>query len=64
MPRKPAKSTRVRLYRFLNLDSDKYLEPFAMCDRHKETYRVPDHVLMDKIADRAVLECRLSARGV
>lgn len=49
----------VRLYRFYNLTVGREGEPFAMCDKCKEKYRVPGGCIMNKIADKATWPCNI-----
>jgi hypothetical protein len=39
----------VRLYYFINLETEKAGQPFALCDFHKTTYKEPDGVLMQEL---------------
>ena len=52
------RTRQARLYRFHNVEVDKYGDPFAMCDKCKESYRPPANCIMNKIADKAVEGCR------
>ncbi len=55
--------SRVRLYRFYNMEVNREGNPFALCDEHKANFNPP--VLQDgscfikKIADQAVDACNL-----
>lgn len=47
----------TRLYRFYNMDLSRYGEPFALCDAHADTQKIPSNCDLQKIADKAVQAC-------
>lgn len=47
----------VRLYRFFNYMADENGEPFALCDKHKASQKIPGTCALRKIADKAVDPC-------
>jgi len=55
------KANRIRMYRFLCISGElkgQYGVPFAMCDNCKSSYKPPEHVHMEKIANEALWECQ------
>jgi len=52
-----AKTNRVRLYRFYNINIGARGEPFAMCDKHKKQYNTPDNLILELIGGKTDMEC-------
>ena len=48
-----------RLYVFYNMELSKDGAPFAMCDKHKKTYRYEGPIIMKEIATHASMPCHL-----
>ncbi len=53
------KRVQVRLYRFFNIDADKYGEPFALCDGCKPKQPIPESCILSLIAIGAIDPCDL-----
>lgn len=47
----------VRVYRFYNMSVSKYGEPFALCDKHFKTQKIPNNCILNKIANKSNLLC-------
>ncbi len=54
--------SRVRIYRFFNLVTEKHGAEFALCDQHRLEYRPPDQCDLTKISDRTDRPCNSCAR--
>ena len=52
-----------RLYVFYNCELAEEGKPFAMCDKCKKKYRVPDGLIMKEIAKHASLPCECGAHA-
>jgi hypothetical protein len=53
---------KIRLYRFYNMGSSEYGEPFALCDDCKPKQVVPEMCILNVIANEALWACALCGR--
>lgn len=54
---------RVRLYRFFNMELNRDGAPFAMCDQHRASYRVPDKCVMHTLSNESLIPCNTCEAG-
>lgn len=46
-----------KLYRFYNMGKSAHGTPFALCDKHRKSQKIPDACVLEKIADKTDWEC-------
>ena len=45
------------MYRFYNMDKDRWGEPFSLCDKHHKKQITPKNCVLKEIAGKSWFEC-------